>query len=108
SSIDTPGGAEAVAVLGYDFWRGALGGDSAVIGRTLYVDSRPMTIVAVAPPGFKGAIGGVFALDAWIPVPAFAAGGARTDAAAEAQGVHWMNIFGRLRPGVTVLGASEA
>ncbi|MEP6494473.1 MAG: ADOP family duplicated permease [bacterium] len=115
SSMDRPGGAEAVAVIGYDFWRGALNGDSAIIGRTLFVDSRPMTIVAVAPPGFKGAIGGVFTFDAWIPVPAYAARpplrggtGSRTDAAAESQGTHWMNIFGRLRPGVTVRGATEA
>jgi len=113
AALDRPGGAEPVAVIGYDFWRNDLGADSSIVGRTLSIDSRPMTIVAVTPPGFKGAIGGVFALDAWVPVPAYATrpvhgSTERSDPAAESQGSHWMNIFGRLRPGMTVLGASEA
>ena len=39
-------------VISYGFWQGRLSGDSAVIGRTLYVDSRAMSIVGVAEPGF--------------------------------------------------------
>jgi predicted permease len=113
SQIDKPGGAQAVAVLSYDFWHGTLNADSSIIGKTLHVDSRPMTVVAVAPQGFTGAIGAVFAIDAWVPAPAYATpvvrgGRAGDDKVADAQGTHWMNIFGRLRPGVTALGASEA
>ena len=108
STIDQPGGAQAVAVLGHDFWRGALNADSSVIGRTMHVDSRPMTVVAVAPEGFKGAIGAVFALDVWVPAPAYAAPTVRTRDVTDAQPAYWMNIFGRLRPGVTTRGASEA
>ena len=110
SQIDKPGGAQPVAVLSYDFWQGTLNADSNIIGKTIHLDSRPMTVVAVAPKGFKGAIGAVFPIDVWVPAPAYAAiRGQRLadDNAGEAQGV-WMNIFGRLRPGVTALGASEA
>lgn len=113
SALDRPGGAEPVAVVGYDFWRMSLGADSSVIGRTMFIDSRPMKVVAVAPPGFKGAIGAFFSIDMWVPAPAYEAAPVRDatrpgDKASEAQGVYWMNIFGRLRPGVTVRGASEA
>ena len=108
SQIDKPGGGQAVAVLGYDFWQGTLNADSSIIGKTIHVDSRPMTVVAVAPKGFKGAIGAVVPIDAWIPAPAYATPTVRDGKAASPQGTQWMNIFGRLRPGVTVLGATEA
>ena len=72
SQIDTPGGAQAVVVLGYDFWQGTLNRDSSIIGKTIHLDSRPMRVVAVAPRGFMGAIGAVFPLDVWVPEPAYA------------------------------------
>ncbi len=113
SHIDTPGGAQAVAVLGYDFWQRTLNADSSIIGKTIHIDSRPMTVVAVAPQGFKGAIGAVFSIDVWVPAPAYATpiarGGRPADnKVADVRPGYWMNIFGRLRPGVTALGASEA
>ena len=114
SQIDKPGGARAVAVLGYDFWQGTLNADSSIIGKTIHIDSRPMTVVAVAPKGFKGAIGAVFSLDVWVPEPAYDKPVVRGPLdgekapAADARGGYWMNIFGRLRPGVTVRGATEA
>ena len=113
SQIDTPGGAQAVVVLGYDFWQGTLNRDSSIIGKTIHLDSRPMRVVAVAPRGFKGAIGAVFPLDVWVPEPAYAKPTIRgrsvaNDKVAGALAVRWLNIFGRLRPGVTARGASEA
>ncbi|HEY9226347.1 MAG TPA: ABC transporter permease, partial [Gemmatimonadaceae bacterium] len=113
SQIDTPGGAQAVVVLGYDFWQGTLNRDSSIIGKTIHLDSRPMRVVAVAPRGFKGAIGAVFPLDVWVPEPAYAKPPIRGRSVADkevagALAVPWLNIFGRLRPGVTARGASEA
>ncbi|MEP6496263.1 MAG: ADOP family duplicated permease [bacterium] len=113
SQIDTPGGAQAVVVLGYDFWQGTLNRDSSIIGKTIHLDSRPMRVVAVAPRGFKGVIGAVFPLDVWVPEPAYAKPPIRGRSVADEEGagalaVHWLNIFGRLRPGVTARGASEA
>jgi putative ABC transport system permease protein len=45
------GGAD-VLVLSDGFWRTRLGGDSAVLGRTLAIDGRPHTIIGVMPPTF--------------------------------------------------------
>jgi predicted permease len=100
-------------VLGYEFWQGTLNGDSSIIGKTIHLDSRPMRVVAVAPRGFKGAIGAVFPLDVWVPEPAYAKPPIRgrsgvDEEVAGALAVPWLNIFGRLRPGVTARGASEA
>jgi predicted permease len=49
----TPAG-DAVAVLGYAYWRAAYDADPAVIGKTLRVGARVYTIVGVAPRGFSG------------------------------------------------------
>jgi putative ABC transport system permease protein len=112
TQIDTAGGSRAVAVLSHDFWQSTLNADSSIIGKTIHLDSRPITVVAVAPKGFKGAIGAVFPIEVWVPAPAYTTptvrdGTRADDNPGEAQGV-WMNIFGRLRPGVTAVGASEA
>jgi putative ABC transport system permease protein len=45
-------GAPAVAVISYDFFIQQYGGDRAVLGKTLDVDSVPTTIVGVMPRGF--------------------------------------------------------
>jgi len=47
------GEADAV-VLGHAYWRNSLGADPGVIGRSLVVNGRPLTVVGVAPEGFGG------------------------------------------------------
>jgi predicted permease len=45
-------GRNAVAVIGYGLWQQLFGGDPKVLGATIKIDGRPLTIVGVAPPGF--------------------------------------------------------
>ncbi len=47
-----PNGAERV-MLSYGYWQRRFGGDRAVIGRNVMVDSRPREIVGVMPQGFR-------------------------------------------------------
>jgi predicted permease len=47
-----PGGPERV-MLSYGYWQRRFGGDRAVIGRNITVDSRPREIVGVMPKGFQ-------------------------------------------------------
>ena len=49
---DTRRGAEPVVLLGHAFWRQQFGADPNVLGRTLTIESRPVTIIGVMPPGF--------------------------------------------------------
>src|SRR5215472_6301349 len=51
---DLYAGAAPVAVISYDVWKHRLGGDPAILGRTLKVQDIPFTIVGVTPPGFFG------------------------------------------------------
>jgi predicted permease len=47
-----PNGPETV-MLSYGYWQRRLGGDRAVIGRNIMVNSRPREIVGVMPKGFQ-------------------------------------------------------
>ncbi|MFI5230191.1 MAG: ADOP family duplicated permease, partial [Gemmatimonadales bacterium] len=102
------GSAEPELVVGYGFWKGRLAGDSAVIGRTLYVDSRAMTVVGVAPPGFAGTIVGLVA-DIWIPDGAAAKPKAGSVTLADsARDAGPLTVFGRLRDAVSARQAVAA
>jgi putative ABC transport system permease protein len=56
----------AEVVIGHDMWERDFNSDSSVIGRTLFVDSRPLSIIGVAPSNFGGTISGIVA-ELWIP-----------------------------------------
>ena len=45
-------GAEAVVVLGHEFWMRRFGGDPSLVGETVNMDGRPRVVVGVAPAGF--------------------------------------------------------
>jgi putative ABC transport system permease protein len=45
-------GRNAVAVIGYGIWQQLFGGDPKVLGATIRIDGKPLSIVGVAPPGF--------------------------------------------------------
>lgn len=59
-------GAGAVIVLGYRAWQTWLGGDRAVVGRTISIRGVPFTVVGVLPPTFTGVR--ELAMDFWAPV----------------------------------------
>jgi predicted permease len=50
---DTPGSAPAV-VMSYQAWQAEYGGDSSIVGSTVYLQGKPVTIVGIAPRGFFG------------------------------------------------------
>ena len=60
-------GAFPVAVIGYGLWRSRFHGDPGVVGKTLRVNRRELTVVGVAPPEFRGTMPGlVFSI--WVPM----------------------------------------
>ena len=63
---DVPPSGTPVAVLGYEFWRSAMGGDRAVLGRTLPIEGTLYTVVGIAPRGFNGI--DLRRVDVWIPM----------------------------------------
>jgi predicted permease len=100
---DQAPGASPVVVLSYDFWKTQLGSAADVVGRKVLVNQHPMTVVGVAAQSFRGVdVGEVPAL--WIPAAMSAQAVPGFDQMLDRR-VHWMQILGRLRPGVSLAQA---
>ena len=83
-----------VAVLSQEFWQRQYGGDAAIVGRVLRIDSRPYTIIGVTAGQFTGI--DADAVDVWVPANTYPG---RRGAAGEP----WYETFNiRLRPVVRV------
>jgi putative ABC transport system permease protein len=52
---DEAPGRDAVAVLGYAFWRDHFGADPGAVGRTVRINGHEFQVIGVAPEGFTGA-----------------------------------------------------
>ena len=61
--------APAVAVLSYPFWMRRYGGDSGIIGKTIWLNAKPYTVIGVLPESFlfNSAYGGR-KVQFWTPV----------------------------------------
>jgi putative ABC transport system permease protein len=82
-----------VVLLTNGFWRSDFGGDPDVIGRTIRLDGKPVTIVGVLPANFEFAPTNSFPL--WVPM--HAAGDLVTR-----RSLRWLNVVARLASGVTM------
>jgi predicted permease len=60
-------GAYPVAVISHDLWKRRFHSDPGVIGSTIRVNRRQLTVVGVAPPEFRGILPGL-TFDVWIPL----------------------------------------
>jgi predicted permease len=100
---DTTPAAHPIAVLGYDFWQrrfgGQSGGERSVIGRTLVLNTQPMTVVGVAPAGFRGLEVGRNP-DVYVPLMMKAAMTPTWDEL-DNRRAFWLTLVGRLRPGAS-------
>ena len=105
---DDVGTGEIVAVLNHAYWRSRFGEDPAVVGRTMRINGRPMTVVGVAEPKFRGTSLGI---NPALYIPAAASGPlstgffSRIDRLTET-GFVWLTVIGRLRPDVTAAQAA--
>jgi predicted permease len=96
---------EQLAVISHHLWQTRFGGDPGVVGRTVHLDSRPLSVVGVAPKEFGGTlVGGV--ADVWVTLGA--AGIGRADEALNSNPGASLVLFGRLRPGMTQERAGAA
>ena len=96
-------GAHPVVVLSHAYWLEAFGGAPDVVGRKVLVNNFAMTVLGVAGARFRGIdVGEVPAL--WIPAAMKRQATPGWDQLLERR-AQWMQVFGRLRPGVA---AAEA
>jgi predicted permease len=89
-------------VLGFDYWQREFSADTTVVGRTMVVQGKPHTIIGITPPEFFGMRVGE-AADFYLPVPP-----GRAPAGSHAPSLDWVEIIGRLKPGVSLTQALSA
>ena len=94
----TPGGAP-VAVLGYSYWLTRYAGDRSVIGKQILANDRQLTIVGVSEPRFEG-VDRLFTTQVYIPIM-MAPQITSIERPLENRRQRWVQIFGRLKRGVT-------
>lgn len=92
-----------VAVLSYDMWQQAYGGEVSAWNRVLRVNGLPFQIVGIAAPSFKGLIGGQ-APKIYLPVSAYALVNPGWQGY-EDWSLRWLNVFVRLPVNVSQASA---
>ena len=105
SPSDDQPSAPPVIVLSYRAWQTNWGGDASAIGSTVNIQSRPFTIVGIAPPGFFGDTLRSIPPDFWFPLqqePLMAG----SDSLLRQSIAAWLRAIGRLKPGATTEGMS--
>lgn len=102
-AADDRPGAEPVVVASHFFWKGALGGDPGLIGRSLRLNGHTFILAGVVPESFRG-YGHVPALYVPLTQSDRVTGLPRLQDRARVT----VTLLGRLAPGVTLEQANQA
>jgi predicted permease len=98
-------GTHPVAVISHRLWQRSLGGDPGIVNRDVSINGRPFTIIGVMPAEFGSAMIGL-AFDIFIPVTMQSAVAPGSNLVGN-RGSMWLDVMGRLKPGVTIERARE-
>jgi len=106
-------GAEPVAVISKSLWRRHFSSDPTIVGRTIRLNGRLVTVVGVVP-AFRADMF-AFSPDVWVPLsayelvtPGLLTGGQRTETARSVLANRqrgWLRWVARLKPGVSLAQA---
>jgi len=97
--------ASPVVVIGDGFWKRHFAGDPRVLGSAVALNGTAFRVVGVAPAGFTGPNTGL-AAEIWTPLSMQAAVIPGPDLL-RVRGSYWLQLTGRLRPGVSLRQAAE-
>src|SRR4051812_776446 len=97
--FDARDAALPVGVLSYGFWTRRFNRNAAVVGATLILNGRPVTVIGVAADGFHGT--GIRAGDLWVPLATMTSEDARANRRSA-----WLLLGGRLEPGASIAQAA--
>jgi predicted permease len=87
-----------VAVLSYGTWKSRFNGDPHILGRKLLLDRKPYIVIGVMPRNFEFPLnaGHLSRCELWVPMSLTA-----QEVSSEANGSWYLNLVGRLKPGIT-------
>jgi len=95
-------------VLGYSYWQKRFAGDRNVVGKQVEINGHPVTIIGVAPNGFRGTYA-IIDMDGFVPLSATIGSKGVAETSVQDTWIHreerTLNVLGRLKPGVTVAQA---
>jgi macrolide transport system ATP-binding/permease protein len=97
-------GTHPVVVIGHSLWRRRFNSDPNIVGKTINLNDRAYNVIGVAPESFKGTKFGL-ALDFWAPMMMMEELDHSPKQLSQRDS-HWMNVLGRLKPGVSLAQAS--
>ncbi|HTH54346.1 MAG TPA: ABC transporter permease, partial [Edaphobacter sp.] len=100
TDADDVKGAPMMAVMSYATWQRDFGGDPKVVGGTFWVNTKPVTVVGIAPKGFYGDRLASTPPDYYLPIETM-------EALMGVSYVHdprtrWLYIVGRTKPGTAM------
>lgn len=95
---DDTQGAPMTAVMDYEAWQRNYAGDASVVGSTFWINTKPVTVVGIAPEGFYGDRMSVTPAEFYLPIE-------EMPVLANSPYVHdpeqdWLYIIGHIQPGV--------
>ena len=101
TDADDVTGAPMVAVMSYETWQQHYAGDPSVVGSTFWVNTKPVTIVGIAPRGYFGDRLSSAPPDFYLPIESMPvlSNAAYVD---NPNGSRWLYIVGRLKPGAAM------
>ena len=88
--VDRPG----VVILSYGLWQRRFGGDAGLIGRSIVLDGRPLTVVGVMPQEFRFS----GSPEAWVPIPL-------NNPGMQSRGAHFLRPVARLKSSTSIVHA---
>jgi predicted permease len=95
SEAETRPGSASVAILSYEVWQSAFGGDARLVGTAVEIDGVRRTVIGIMPPRFDVADSRV---EAWLPL-------VLDPANRQNRGSHYLYLIGRLADGATLASA---
>jgi predicted permease len=101
ASDDLIQGGHPLAVLSYGYWQARFGADRGIVGKEIVVNGRALTIIGVSPAGFDGVEPGR-APQIRIPITMRDHLPRSDFGRLNANRFRWTEVFGRLKPGMTM------
>jgi putative ABC transport system permease protein len=92
-----------VTVIGHSLWQRRFSADPAIVGKTIYLNGQPYTVIGVMPESF---LGSEFYLRKafWVPLMMAQKFGRRAEWKTD-RGYAFFKLYGRLKPGLTMAQA---
>ncbi|HTJ30037.1 MAG TPA: ABC transporter permease [Acidobacteriaceae bacterium] len=100
TDADNVQGAPMTAVMSYESWQREYAGDRALVGSTFWINTKPVTVVGIAPQGFFGDRLAATPPEFYLPIETM-------PVLANVPYVHspdtnWLYMVGRVKPGVAL------